>query len=98
MIRKVALVQALREAFPLELGGLLSEDEISTESLAPIKSGSVIEQEIKAINTVEELEDWYKQNRKAVDKDVLGLLSARKRELFKNQEDTEVVVDAEVVE
>ena len=30
MIRKVALVQALREAFPEEYGGLYSQDEVST--------------------------------------------------------------------
>ena len=30
MIRKVALVQALREAFPEEYGGLYSQDEVNT--------------------------------------------------------------------
>ena len=33
MIRKVALVQALREAFPTNLGGLYTEDEMQTKSV-----------------------------------------------------------------
>lgn len=50
MIRKVALVQALREAFPEEYGGLYSQDEVSTgdvelseEPVAPVEADFVAE-------------------------------------------------------
>jgi phage recombination protein Bet len=33
MIRKVALVQALREAFPVDLGGMYTSDEMGTDDL-----------------------------------------------------------------
>ena len=57
MIRKVALVQALREAFPEELGGLLDESEVSVkeEPVAQQEGGPVTpvlkdEEECEAAN------------------------------------------------
>lgn len=57
MIRKVALVQALREAFPINLGGMLTAEEVGREEpdevgmpAAPMevddKTGEVIEAEV----------------------------------------------------
>ena len=66
-------------------------------AIMPTKALNVIEQEILAINTVEELEEWYKQNKKVVDKDVLGLLSTRKKQLLKEQEQKSVI-EVQVVE
>lgn len=101
MIRKVAVVQAHREAFPNDLSGLYTEEEISEgnnmSAIMPTKALNVIEQEILAINTVEELEEWYKRNKKVVDKDVLGLLSTRKKQLLKEQEQ-KPVIEVQVVE
>lgn len=56
MIRKVALVQALREAFPEEYGGLYSQDEVSTgdielseEPVAPVEADFVAEPQNKPV-------------------------------------------------
>ena len=55
MIRKVALVQALREAFPANLGGMYAAEEVGREEpedagipAAPInqETGEVIEAEV----------------------------------------------------
>ena len=54
MIRKVALVQALREAFPTNLGGMYSAEEVGKEEpeeglpAAPIspETGEVMEAEV----------------------------------------------------
>lgn len=97
MIRKVAVVQALREAFADELGGLLSEEEMSDEhittakAILPKPSIETLAQEIANAQTVEELEDWYKANKQFVDKDVLELLKQRKEALLET-------VEAEVVD
>jgi phage recombination protein Bet len=37
MIRKVAIVQALREAFPTNLGGMYVEDEMNFEDVTPVE-------------------------------------------------------------
>ena len=56
MIRKVALVQALREAFPEEYGGLYSQDEVNTgdvelseEPVAPVEADFVAEPQNKPV-------------------------------------------------
>lgn len=91
MIRKVAVVQALREAFPDELGGLYSEDEmpeehgLMTKNIMPCPSLEDMASEISGVQTVEELENWYKENKQFVDKDVLELLRARKEVLLANE-------------
>lgn len=50
MIRKVALVQALREAFPDEYGGLYSQEEMQTEDIT-------LEETPVIINDVEEVQE-----------------------------------------
>lgn len=42
MIRKVALVQALREAFPGDIGGMYTEDEVSTPN-ETVRQGEAVE-------------------------------------------------------
>lgn len=94
MIRKVALVQALREAFPMELGGLYSEEEITPEqSFTNVVDLKNIEQELQLLMTIDELNDWYKTNKKIVNQEVLKLLTARKQEIIKANQ----VIDVEVV-
>lgn len=98
MIRKVAVVQAHREAFPNDLSGLLTEEEVNGTSQDNFISQVNIldvEKQINAIDTVEELEVWYINNKKIVNKDVLKVLSNRKKELLKADNNVEVI---EVIE
>ena len=88
MIRKVAIVQAHREAFPDELGSLYSEDEMSVENAKIIVPQPKLEDlaiQISHVESVVELENWYKQNKPFVDKDVLELLRMRKEELVTDE-------------
>lgn len=45
MIRKVALVQALREAFPVDLGGMYTSDEMGTDDLDEVTITSAAAQQ-----------------------------------------------------
>lgn len=84
MIRKVAVVQALREAFPDELAGLYSDDEMTSEHpFAPLHKPALesIKNEIAEIQTIRDLEKWYKANKQNVDKEVLELLKQKRAEL-----------------
>ena len=86
MIRKVAVVQALREAFADELGGLYSEDEMPSEIpnaklITPKRDMTELAMEISNIQSIEELNAWYKANKQHVDSEVLGLLKMRKEAL-----------------
>ncbi len=54
MIRKVALVQALREAFPSELGGMYIEDEIPEAQV--VEPDKEVKQEIKQKANKEKLD------------------------------------------
>ena len=59
MIRKVAVVQALREAFPEDFGGLYSEEELSQAESVSIQQEAeeVINQEEVKAETVAEPEE-----------------------------------------
>lgn len=83
MIRKVAIVQTFREAFPDELGGLYTAEEgMMIETVQPPMEE--LAQQIANIQTVKELEQWYKENKKNVTKEVVELLKARKEVLSEN--------------
>lgn len=93
MIRKVAIVQTFREAFPDELGGLYSEEEMpefdhnkypNVIDIEPTPTLEELAQQISNIQTVKELEQWYKDNKKNVTKEVVELLKARKEVLSEN--------------
>ena len=93
MIRKVAIVQTFREAFPDELGGLYSEEEMPEfdhnkyPNMVEIQAQPTLEelaQQIANIQTVKELEQWYKDNKKNVTKEVVELLKARKEAINEN--------------
>lgn len=86
MIRKVAVVQALREAFPDELGGLYSEDEMPEEHnqvlVETFKAEDCI-REINKCNTISELIDYFNANQKEFNgnQEIMSALSKRKSEI-----------------
>ena len=93
MIRKVAIVQTFREAFPDELGGLYSEEEMpefdhnkypNVVDIEPVPTLEELAQQIANIQTVKELEQWYKDNKKNVTKEVVELLKMRKEAINEN--------------
>lgn len=79
MLKKVALVQALREAFPETFGGLYSQEEISTNMPLPSEpigtNGSPIEVEYITIDMQTEINDLIKST-KADKSKVLKYLKA----------------------
>ena len=83
MIREVAVVQAFREAFPDELGGLYTAEEgVMLEDAQP--TIEEMAQQIADTQTIKELEQWYKDNKKNVTKEVVELLKMRKEAINEN--------------
>lgn len=84
MIRKVAIVQTLREAFADELGGLYTEEEMPPfdHNKYPNYNECVdIEKyakEISELNTIEELNEWYLSHKNIINNDLKELLTMRK--------------------
>lgn len=78
MIKKVAIAQGFRMAFPVELGGIpYTADEIGAEQkvadivhLPGKKTLAEYAAEVDAIATVDELSAWYKANVKEYQKDL----------------------------
>ena len=85
MIRKVALVQALREAFPMELGGLYSEEEINSnnQSQDDVQYVEFYISEINKCNTMQELINYFNAHQKEfnANQEIMNALTARKLEI-----------------
>lgn len=76
MLRKVALVQALREAFPDDFGGMYSPEEINTVDMDKLPCGNVRKEELQEPMSTEELslahdsqENVAEAEKEIVDKD-----------------------------
>lgn len=89
MIRKVAVVQAHREAFPDDLSQLFTEEEISTGNnyeLPEVKGINSYISEINKCNTLKELLDYFKNNQKEFEgnKEIMSAFTQRRLEIEKS--------------
>lgn len=84
MIAKVAEMHALRSAFPEEMAKSYIEEEMQREVILVDPLDSKIKEEIDAIKTVAELQEYYKKN-KGKGKDFDKYVTAKKKELTKKE-------------